>query len=158
MKGIRSMTRPRGRPRKAAPVDRTTEEIQEIVKKEIYARLYADADKIYTAALDLATGVWVEKVDENGVRRIYKRAPDQKACADLMSRAFGAPVAKTENVSTTEISAVGTLEELFGQRARSLAAENAVKIIQTKPLAGATTQYVTDIDDYVDKASLILGN
>lgn len=150
------MTRPRGRPRKLAPVDRTTEEIQEIVKKEIYARLYADADKIYTAALDLATGIWFEKVGEDGVKRVYKRAPDQKACADLMSRAFGAPVAKTENVSTAEITAVGTLEELFGQRAKSLAAENAAKIVQINPIL-STAVSGFELDQYIDRASLILG-
>src|SRR3990167_87401 len=70
----------------------TAADIREYMNKVVSS----NKEKLIASMLDSATGLYVEETDKNGIRKVYKRAPDSKANAYLMDQTIGKATEKLE--------------------------------------------------------------
>jgi hypothetical protein len=67
--------------------------------------------------LDLATGVQVEEVGDDGEPRVYTRPPDRKAAEYLVNRIMGIPTARIEVENSGEVGVRYTADDFARARA-----------------------------------------
>lgn len=59
------------------------------MRKRWLDRVYAQADLIFDAQLDLALGYFTEEAAPNGKKRVYQRPPNGKSLQWIMEQAWG---------------------------------------------------------------------